>query len=172
MIFEGLFRSRKKGPRILELELKDSQLTKKIFDLIVDIEAVLSDLKKAVEIDNDTAKYAKLAELENVLLRLSSKVEAIREDANLIMSIKTQNSDFIALNDDEYLRDKLENLDRISKSLDELIDLVSHRPSFEELKRYVIDYVSSRISLVIDALNNIIKDDKQLIFVYSRISDL
>ncbi len=172
MIFENLFKSKKRMPRIYEIEKKDSKINKQMFDLILEVENVLNDLKDAVESDKTSAKHAKVAELENVLLRLSSKVEAVREDVNTIMSIKTQNSDFIALNDEEYLRDKLENIDRISKALDELVDLVSHRPSSEELKRYVVDYLSSRISMVVDALNKIVKDDKQLNFVYSRLADL
>ena len=160
-----------KKPHLLTLEEQSIKLNKDVFDLLVKCEKNLDELKQAVNSNNPYTKDAKLAELENKFLNLRTKIDAIRNDMKSIMDIETQNKDFIGINDDLYFTDKMNRLDSISAALDELVELTGEKPAANELKG-MSDFIYGKINVVVDAVNNIINDDKQLENTYSKIQYL
>jgi hypothetical protein len=157
---------------IYGVELRDIDLSKEIFGLMLKVEGNLNGLKEALRKENPLFKNAKIAELENNFLMLKSKVEALRTDVKMIMDIEVQNKDYIMINDEGYLEDKYERLTLMSSVLDELIDLMIAKPSAIELRRDLIEYVYGKVNILVDAVNNIINDDKHLESTYSKLSYL
>jgi len=160
---------RRPKPKIFEIEHSDIALNSQMFDLVSKIESNLSKLAIVLK-DNDIAsKNAKLAELENSFLSLKSKVDTLLLDVRKIMSIEIQNKDFILVNDDAYLGDKQERLDKMSNVLDELLELFAQRPAASELKADILQSIYQRINILIDSINNVVNDDKSLENTYSKI---
>ncbi len=167
----GILKFFEKKPRIYEIEQKDIAINKEIFSLIARIEQNLNLLKEAINKGDIAYKDAKLAELENNFLLLRSKIDSVKKDISDIMNIEVAQREYLTLNDDVHLQDKLNRLELIGDALDELIQIMSERPVFEELKG-LSDTIYSKINLIIDAINYIINDDRYLENVYARIQYL
>ena len=159
-----------KDPEIYSIEKNSIQINKELFDLIVKAEKVMDELKTYLAEDKVSFKDAKLAELENNLLNMKSKVDSLRIDVQRILNIEMKHKDYVLLNDDFYLKDKLARVETMGQVLDELLDLISERPAINELKE-VVGYMYGRINSLVDSVNNITSDDKRLEEVYSRLKD-
>jgi hypothetical protein len=157
---------------MLEAEEHSIQLNKSIFNLLLKCEKDLGELKTAMTSGSASTKAAKLAELENSFLNIRTKIDSIKTDMNLIVNLETQNRDFIGFNDDRYIADKLSRLESISQALEELLDLASEKPAANELKSGMLEFIYGKINIIVDGVNNIINDDKQLEGTYSKIQYL
>lgn len=167
----GFFRELfSKEPELYAIEKRSVQTNKALFDLIVKSEKVLNELKNYLGEDKISLKEAQLAEFENVLINIKSKVDSLRIDVQRILNIEMKHKDFILLNDDFYLKDKLSRIDTMSQVIDELLDLVGERPSSSDLKE-MMSYIYGRINTLVDSVNNVSSDDKYLEEVYSRLKD-
>lgn len=167
--FDSLF---KKKPRLYTIQLNDMDIAKEIDRLMVRLQKDISDLQNILSGDNLTAKFAKMAELESSFRLIKIKLDAINNDLREIKGIEIQNKDFIYLNDEDYLRDKSSNIERMINILDRLLDLVSERPSASDLREEYLDYIKQSVLQVKESFDSVINDDKQLANVYSKISDL
>jgi hypothetical protein len=158
----------KSKPMMVLSEEDAVKLNKNIFDLLVRCETDLAELRTSISSNNASLKEAKLAEIENKFLNIRAKIDAIRNDMKNIIDIETQNKDFILFNDDNFIQDKMKRLDIISTTLDELLELTGEKPAASEL-RGMVDYIYGKINILIDAVNNIISDDKHLDSTYSKL---
>lgn len=163
---------KKSKPKMLDAEEESINLNKEVFSLLLKCEKDLAELKRYTNSPTPSYKDAKLAELENSFLNMRTKIDAIRNDMRIIIDLETQNKDYIGFNDDLFLRDKMQRLDTISAALDELLELTVEKPAASELKGGMIDFIYGKINLLIDAVNNIINDDKHLEGTYSKIQYL
>ncbi len=166
------FVGKSKGSRIYSIEKKDVALNKEIFSLMLRVEDNLKELKDAVRDKNVIIKDAKLAELENSFLLLKSKVDSLLSDVKMIMDIEVQNKDYISIHDDAYLEDKYNRLNQMGDVLDELVDLMREKPASDALKGDLLAYIFGRVNILVDAVNNIINDDRYLEGLYSKIEYL
>lgn len=160
-----------KEPNLYLIEKNSILVNKEIFSMIVKSEKVLDELKGYLASDNISFKDAKLAEFENYLLNIKSKVDALKLDVQHILDIELKHKDYILLNDDFHLKDKLSRINTMTQVLEELLDLISEKPAVNELKEMLV-YIYGRINILVDSVNNISSDDKRLEEVYSRLRDL
>jgi len=167
----GILKFFEKKPKIFEIEERDIAINKEIFSIITRIEENLGLLKESIAKGNIAYKDVKIAELENNFLLLRSKIENVRNDIGDILNIEVAQKEFITINDDVHIQDKLNRLELISDALEELIQIMTERPAFEELKG-LNDTIYSKINLVIEAINYIINDDRYLENAYARIQYL
>lgn len=161
----------KKEPELYSTEQNSIQLNKELFNLIVKAEKLLDELKSYLDRGNVSLKEAKLAEFENSLLNMKSKVDSIRLDVQRIFEIEMKHKDYILLNDDFYLKDKMSRLETMNHIIDELLDLISEKPAVNELSD-MMHYIYSKMNALVDSVNNITSDDKMIDEVYSRLKDL
>jgi hypothetical protein len=161
----------KKDPELYSIQRNSIVVNKELFGLIVKTEKILDELKIYLVKDSVSLKEAKLAEFENSLLNMKSKVDALRLDVQRILDIELEHKDYILLNDDFYLKDKLYRVETMTQILEELLDLVSSKPALNELKE-MMNYIYGRMNTLVDSVNNITSDDKRLENVYSRLRDL
>lgn len=166
--FSQLFR--KNEPGLYSIQTNSMIINKELFSLIVKTEKLLDDLKRYLDSDSVSLKEAKLAELENALLNMRSKIDALRHDVQRILDVEIKHKDYVLLNDDFYLKDKIARIDTMSQVIDELIDLIGERPAVNDLKE-MMSYIYGRINSLVDSVNNISSDDKRLEEVYSRLKD-
>lgn len=166
--FKQLF---EKKPKLHTLQISSMEINRALFDLIVKTEKILDELKAFLDDGNVSLKEAKLAELENALINMKSKIDSLRLDVQRVLDIELKHKDYILLNDDFYLRDKLYRVDTMSQVIEELIDLIGEKPAVNELKE-MMNYIYGRMNTLVDSVNNIASDDKRLEEVYSRLGDL
>jgi hypothetical protein len=169
MGLQALFRKQK--PVMMQSEEDAIKLNKDIFNLILYCEHDLAELKKFLSSEQTAMGAAMLADLENKFLSIRTKIDAIKNDMKSIVDLEIQNKDYILFNDDEYIKDKLARLDTLSATLDELLELTSEKPVANELKG-MVDFIYGKINILIDAVNNIISDDKHLDGTYSKLQYL
>jgi hypothetical protein len=158
-------------PFIVRCEEEAIRLNKEVFNLLLGCENDISELRQAIAMKNVTMKAAKLADLENKFLNMRSKIDAIRNDMKNIVDLETQNRDFILFNDDMYIKDKMARLDTLSAVLEELLELTGEKPIAEELIG-MVDFIYGKINILVDAVDNIISDDKHLEGTYSKLQYL
>lgn len=168
----GLLTFWKKEPQIVQLEAHDKKLVKEMLGLVYRLESHLKDLNKIVSAQDTRGLYAKFAELENVFLLMRSKADTIKIDIREIRDIEITHRNYIAFNDADTLQDKSDNLETIMQILDELIQLVSERPTLESIKNEYLYFMSMKTNEIIDSLNKIVSDDRQLMEIYSKIKEL
>ena len=166
--FKNLF---EKKPKLHALQVSSMEVNKSLFELIVKTEKILDELKAFLDDGNVSLKEAKLAEFENALLNMKSKVDSLHLDVQRILDIELEHKDYILLNDDFYLKDKLFRVETMTQVLEELLDLVNSKPALNELKE-MMNYIYGRMNTLVDSVNNITSDDKRLENVYSRLRDL
>ena len=161
----------RKDPELYSIQRNSIVVNKELFNLIVKTEKILDELKIYLVKDSVSLKEAKLAEFENSLLNMKSKVDALRLDVQRILDIELEHKDYILLNDDFYLKDKLYRVETMTQVLEELLDLISSKPALNELKE-MMNYIYGRMNTLVDSVNNISSDDKRLEQVYSRLREL
>ncbi len=166
------FLKRSSEPKILSIQKKDMAFSKQFFDIILQVGNNLSSLKKALDENKVSSKYARLAELENNFLRLKSKVETLEYDLDAIMTIESRNRTNVLLNDQELLTDKKQALNEMNLLLDELLELLNQKPSVNDLREEGFSYINVRVNSIIENIRRIVQDDKQLYEIYSSLQNL
>jgi hypothetical protein len=159
---------RRPKSRMLQAEENTISMNKDVFDLLLRCDKHNNELREEINSEKPYLKDAKLAELENDFLNIRSKIDAMQNEMRLIIDIETQNKDFIGFNDDTFIQDKLKNLEAISAALEEVLELVAETPSLNDLKG-VVDFIHEKINFLLNAVNSIINDDRNLEVTYSKI---
>ncbi len=160
-----------KEPELYSIEKNSIKVNKDLFDLIVKSEKILDELKRYLSEDKVSYKEAKLAEFENALLNIKSKIDSLRIDVQRIFNIELKNKDYVLLNDDFYLKDKMSRIETMSQIIDELLDMLSERPAISDLKG-MMSYIYGKMNSLVDSVNNISGDDKRLEEVYSKLREM
>jgi len=168
MNFKSLFSGKKDN--IYGIEKGDTSISKQAYDMLLKAEGHMKELKAIILTDNIILKDAKLAELENSLLLMKSKVETLRMDVKRIMDIEVQNRDIITIHDDQYLEDKYNRLGQMSEALEDLTELLRQRPTSPDLRREFMGFIYGKMNVLADSMNNIITDDKNLEQMYSKLA--
>ena len=150
-------------------EMKDVEISKQMFNLIIKIEEIMKNLKEALDKGDLLNKSAKVAELENTLMLMKSKADGLRTDVRSIMDLEVQNKDYITIHDDIFLQDKYERLGIIGDVLEELVDLLKENPTAPEFKKEFLSFIYNKLNDIIFNVNNIINDDKHLESTYSKL---
>ncbi|MCF7871468.1 hypothetical protein K9L97_00355 [Candidatus Woesearchaeota archaeon] len=159
-------------PRMVQIEQSDMSVVKQIFDLIGRLEKELYSLSEALRSNDVAGVGARLAELENTFTRVKTKIDSLIVDVDTIMGIEAQNKDYIMFNDNDYIMDKKERLQLMSDTLEELLELLAQHPGLSELKGDLLQFLYSKLNLLINSLNSVGYDDQAMSSVYSRISSL
>lgn len=162
----------KKRSRLYAIELDDEKINKEIFSIITKVERHLSDLSGVITEKDVDLKNATLYELENNFLSMKSKIDSLRSDIERILSIEIENKEYLTIHDDGYLEDKRERLKRMSEALEDLVDLIMTRPALNDLRSGLMNEIYARTNFLVENLNNVIEDDKNLLLAYEKLEAL
>lgn len=173
-MFESLFGSvqAEKASKLLSIEKRDIAYLKATFDIIVKLEKNFTELKELVDKGDINSKAAQLSLIENNLLQIKNKIEAIQNDVNQIKNIEARVKESIALNDQVQIENKYDKLNEINSSIDDVLEVLTHQPSIDELKQQLQATLAQKINIIISNINSMVADDNHLKEVYSQISEL
>lgn len=166
------FFSGARKPEIYELELNDIVVSKEMSRIMVRVEEKLQELKDLLSKSDVVVKDAALSELENSFLKLKSKVDGVLADVKRILDIEVQNKDYLTIHDDGYLEDKYKRLELLSDVLEDLLQLISQKPSVDELRESLLKFMYERVNIMVDSVNNVINDDKHLESTYAKLTNI
>mgnify|MGYP006926882174 CR=1 FL=1 len=155
-----------------EHENATRQYKQKIHGLRLKLQSNYEDLKAAVEDDNAMKKDAHASKLENKFHLLRSKADAMMDKLRFITRTENKMDDIIAINDDQYLRDKIDNVKTLSDTAREMSQMLAHNPSMSDLKHGGLKQLKDNINMMIGCVNEITQDDEHLTKIYARLSDL
>ncbi len=158
-----------KKSNVLNIEIKDKSINKQICRLILDSEKKILELKGILEDGKPGDREKDLEDLRNMFLKLHREVEIVSSDIVDITNEEAQKKDFIRLNDGGFLNDKNQQIWKIKKNLNELIGMLEDRPTIQELEAGLLKDMITDVNVIIEAMNNIIADDKELERVYKSI---
>jgi hypothetical protein len=148
------------------------QYKQKIHELLLKLQSNYEDLKGTVEEDNAMKKDVHVSKLENKFHLLRSKADAMMDKLRFITRTQNKMDDIIAINDDQYLRDKIDNVKTLSDTAREMSQMLAHNPSMSDLREGGLEQLKNNINMMIQCVNQITQDDQHLTKIYSRLSDL
>ena len=157
-----------KKNRLLTIEIKDKNIDKEICKLILKAEKTLLELKGILEEGKPGDRDSDLEDLSKTFLKLHREVEMVSSHIINIENEEAQEHDFIKLNDGGYLNDKKQQIRKMKRNLNELIDLLEDRPTDQEFEDDLLKSMIERTNNIIEAMNGIIQDDKRLEQVYKQ----
>lgn len=157
---------------LAEHENATLQYKQKIHELLLKLQGDFQDLKQSVDDDNAMQKDAQVSKLENKFHLLKGKADAMMDKLRLITRTQNKMDDIIAINDDTYLHDKIDNVKTLSDTSREMSQMLAHNPSMNDLKSSGLDQLKNNINMMIQCVNEITQDDKHLRKIYSRLSEL
>jgi len=157
-----------KKNNILSIEIKDKSINNQICKLILGAEKKILELKGILEEGKPGDKDEDLEELKKTFLKLHRELELVAGDILDIANEEAQKKDFIKLNDGGFLNDKNTQIWKMKKNLNELIGMLEDRPTNQELKRDLLKDMVTDINAIIEGMNNIISDDKELEKIYKK----
>lgn len=150
----------------------DEEILEEVFDLLETLRNLVRDLNKVLVGTSVIQKDARLSEMENKLLLLKTKIDAIEDDISWIVDKEMEKKDYFTVQDEAYLEDKHGRLVSVSANLEELAELVNARPSFSELKFDLMNRIYALMNAIIDDVNAISVDDDKLEKIYNNIPNL
>lgn len=148
------------------------QLKQKIHELLLKIQSNYEELRKAVQDGNAIEKDAKISKLENKFILLKGKADSIMDKLRLITRKENNMDDILAINDQKYLRDKIDQVKTLSEISREMSQALAHNPSLNDLEESLLDRLKEKINTMIQCVNDIGRDDKQLKQIYKRLRKL
>jgi predicted glutamine amidotransferase len=147
-------------------------LKEKVYTILVKIEGDLKELRAAVETNNVVEKNAKTSELENKFILLKGKSDSIMDKLRLITRTEGDLDDIVAINDEQPLNDKINQVKTMSEVSREMQQLLAHNPSIKEYKQEALDRLYKKVNTLIGCVNKITADDERLMSTYKRLQKL
>lgn len=158
-----------KKNKILLIEIKDENINKQLCKLIIHIEKTILALKGILEQNKPGDEKTEIENLYTAFLRLHRELEIIGGDILSIMNEEGQKKDLVRLKDEGFLQDKQQQIHRMKHHLNELIQMLETRPTEDELEQDLLNKMVDHVNDVIEAMNAVIQDDKELEKVYQRV---
>lgn len=162
----------KRKTAVYSIEINDEKINNQITSLIIDLEKNIDSLNKTIEENRFTDKDKTCEEIYNLFIKLNEKTDELLLDVNKISNIELQEKEFIKINDDKFLKDKLDQLSAIKENINLLIGEMENRPSAEELKSELLATLTEKVCGVVAALTKLREDDEKLQALYEKITQI
>ena len=89
-----------------------------------------------------------------------------------IVDREVAKKEFVVINDDEFINDKLDQLGNIKKHVTSLLGILEENPSGRDLQQGIIDTMMSEVNSIHESIGRIMRDDDALKQIYDALKDL
>jgi hypothetical protein len=152
--------------KILTIEINAEKINKEICRLILHIEHNIINLKGILENGQPGDRDEELKNLYSNVLKIRRDFELVSGDIKSIVNEEMQSKDLIKLNDKGFLNDKMLQIRKIKEHLDDAIEILENRPTDREFRGDLISTMIIDINHIIEGVNGIVNDDKELDKLY------
>ena len=140
--------------------------------LIYKIEQSVTDLTVAIKNGDILGKMADSKSLLNMFLDLKKDTNTLEADIRQVINLELQKRQFIILNDDRFLSDKLNQIQVMQEHLDNLIQILKETPNNKEYTDGILNLVLGHLDRFIVALAKLKHDDQELAKIYQALADM
>ncbi len=117
-----------KKNRILSIQINDEKINQDVVRLIQQVMGTVDELKHTLEDATKGDKDKELDRLEKIFLEIHKDIEILVEDVTRIRSIELQRKEYIKLDDNQFLQDKLRQLYNTRQDVERLVDMFEVHP--------------------------------------------
>jgi hypothetical protein len=161
-----------KDKNIFNVELNDEKINKEIGKIVIDIEKNLASLKKTLSLAPDMLDKEKIESLYKEFIAIKERVDFLLKNVTDIVDREVAKKEFVVINDDEFINDKLEQLGNIKKHITSLLGILEENPSGRDLQQGIIDTMMSEVNSIHESIGRIMRDDDALKQIYDALKDL
>lgn len=165
----GLF---SKKSRVYSIQINDDKINKEICLLLSKLKKNITDFMNILQKNYVGNKEEKIGEIMNLFGKMSEDIKKLINDVQGIQNIELQRKDFIKINDEQFLKDKLSQLNKIKEVLDTLIDMLEQNPTDKEFKEDLLRTMIQDVNEIIEGINKILEDDKGLDSIYQGLEKM
>ena len=160
----------KKRGDILSIEINDKAIDKHIAKLVIKGEKTIRDLEETLKVKDFMQKDEDISKLLRIFQEILDEISIMQGDVERIRLREQQEKNYVKVPDEQYLLDKKEQLSKMSRAVQSIVDMLKEHPSVDELKSSVLDELFEKMNKLIDELNSIINDDNNLEDIYKRVN--
>ncbi|MEM4259984.1 MAG: hypothetical protein QXG00_02005 [Candidatus Woesearchaeota archaeon] len=161
-----------KKSKVYSIQINDDKINKEICILISKLKKNITDFMNILQGKFLGDKDEKLEEIMSIFGKMVEDIKKLIDDVLGIQNIELQKRDFIKINDEQFLKDKLFQLNKIKEILDTLIDMLEQKPTDKEFKEDLLRTMIQNVNEIIGAINKILEDDKGLDAIYRGIENV
>lgn len=158
----------KKRGGLLTIEINDQAIDKQIAQLIIRAERTVRDLEASLRKKDFYEKDEDIEKLLALFEEILEDDKKLQEDVEKIRLREQQEAGYVKIPDEQYLLDKTDQLMKMRRALEHLLEILREHPSVTTLKNQILDELFGRMNTLIDAFNNIRSDDYSLKLIYEK----
>jgi hypothetical protein len=162
----------KKPPQVYFIQINDEKINKEICAVIVQIEKCIQEFQEILRDEIYSEKEEKSLSIFKLIMELKEKTQSLLTDVTKILNIELEQKDFIQINDKHFLDDKSMQLNKMLKNIDALAAIIESHPNNFEYKAGLMQNVLEDINRIVDALKEVLNDDKALDKIYKALATL
>jgi hypothetical protein len=151
--------------KLAKIEHKAEDIDKNIAHLISRAKKNVDNLKLALRKKDFPEKNATVQDLEKDFHEILQKTDELYTNVDELREAKKD----ALTSDQQFLEDKLTQLEKMRSAIHAVLDLLGETPSDEEFEHGALDKLFEEMGKLIEALNLIIGDDKRLLIIYESI---
>ena len=156
--------------KIFSIQINSKKINEELCSLILDVEKNLSEFSKLIiKRDYPSIKH-EVQSLYKIFVTLKQKTEILLEDVKRIVNIELAEKEFIILNDDQFIKDKVEQINSIKENLHTLMLMIEERPSRDAYENDLLAHMQEKITEISRSTSQMVKDDRMLEEIYSSLS--
>jgi hypothetical protein len=165
----GLFTKKSK---VYSIQINDEKINKEICNLIMHLKQNISEFMNLLEGRFLGDKDEKVDEILKIFSRLAEDIKTLMLDVQQIQNIELQKKEFIRIQDEQFVIDKVNQLTKIKEIIQQLMDMLHQRPTDKEFKEELLKVMIQDVNDIIEAINKILIDDDELSKVYKGIDNM
>jgi hypothetical protein len=151
--------------KLTKIEHKAEDIDKTIAGIISKAKKDVDDLKVALRKNDFPEKNATVQDLESDFHTILKKTDELYANIDELREAKKD----VLVSDQQFLEDKLTQLEKMRSAIHAVLDLLGETPSDEEFEHGALDKLFEEMGRLIEALNLIIGDDKRLLAIYENL---
>jgi len=161
-----------KKPRIYYIEINDEEINKQLSHTIIQIQKEISSFKEIISSSSIEAKESALQQMQELLLTAKSEIAMVSDDVDKIINIELANSNYFAIKDESFLKDKKDQISIIYEEIASFLNIVQQRPSAEELREELLSQLVNKLDVMSISMDKLIADDFNLKAIYKNLNNL
>jgi hypothetical protein len=159
-------------PKLYVIEEKDEVIEEKLFGIIKEFTDVLEKFRQSIYESKINEKEFEINYLKKIIYSVKRKIKVLERDIKEILNIENLEKEFITVKDYIFIKDKIDQLNRIKENLNIIEGILQEDPPADEFRNELLEAMENDINIISDSMEQIMHDDNNLEKIYSKISYL
>ncbi len=162
----------KQLPKLYMIEEKDEIIEGKLSKIIKEFNSVLEKFRQSIYESKINEKEFEINYLKKIIYSVKTKIKVLERDIKEILNIENLEKEFITIKDYIFIKDKIDQLNKIKENLNMIEGILKEDPPADEFRNELLEAMENDINIISDSMEQIMHDDGNLEKIYSKISYL